>query len=102
MGLRVSVVIHLGYLEVGLTVFNPILLSVRPVIKQHPSSTNSMIRPVMDRAAVIIRLRAIDMSSRGSIIELARLNMGHVSEAIPLRAALRVQRVGVIVGEAGE
>lgn len=86
----------------GLTVFNPILLCVRPVIEQHPPSTNSMVRPVMNRAAVIICLRTIDMSSRGAIVELARLNVGHVTEAIPLRAALRVQRVGVIVGEAGE
>lgn len=51
---------------------------------------------------MIIRLRAIDVSTRGAIIELTSLNMGHVSETIPLGAALRVQRVGVIVCEARE
>lgn len=74
----------------GLTIFNPILLCVRPVIKQHPSSANTMVRPVVDRATVLIRLRAIDVGPRGAVIELPRLDEGNVSEAIPLCAALRV------------
>lgn len=84
-----------------LTVFNPILLCVRPVIKQHPSSANTMVRPVVDGAAVLVRLRAIDLGSRGAIVEVTRLDVGHVPEPVPLRAALRVQRVDVIVGVTG-
>lgn len=74
----------------GLTVFYPILLCVRPVIKQHPPSANTMVRPVVDRAAVLIRLHTIDVGSRGAVIELPRLDEGNVSEAVPLCAALRV------------
>lgn len=59
--------------DCGLTIFNPILLCIRPVIEKHPSATNTVVRPVVDRAAVLIRLRAIDVGPRGAVIELARL-----------------------------
>lgn len=55
----------------------------------------------MDRTAVLIRFLTIDMGSRGAVIELSRLDEGDVPEAVPLRAALRVQRVGIIVGVTG-
>lgn len=44
----------------------------------------------MDRTAVLVRLRAIDVGSRGAVIEVTRLDVGHVPEPVPLRATLRV------------
>lgn len=46
---------------------------------------------------MLIRLHAIDVSSCGAVVELARLDEGNVSEAVPLCTALRVQRVDVVV-----
>lgn len=60
-----------------------------------------MIRPVVDRAAVLVRFRAINVHSGGAVVELPCLNKGDVSESIPLRTALRVQRVDIVVHETG-
>jgi len=44
---------------------------------------------------------AIDVGARAAVVELPRGDVRDVPEAVPLRAALRVECVEVVVGEAG-
>jgi len=51
-------------------------------------------------AAFQVGLRADDVLAFGVVVEGARRDVGEVPEAVPLRAALGVQGVEVVVGDA--
>jgi hypothetical protein len=44
---------------------------------------------------------AVDVGARAAVVELPRGDVRDVAEAVPLCAALGVERVEVVVGEAG-
>ena len=57
-----------------------------------------MLRPIVD-AVLLARIRPYEIIAFGEVVEVFALRMGSVSESIPLRAALRVERVFVVVRE---
>lgn len=80
------------------TIFNPIGLRVAPVIEQHTPATNAMVAPMVDRALMLILVWSVNVRASGTVVELALLEEGDVSEPVPLCAALGVEDIDVVVG----
>lgn len=55
-----------------------------------------MLRPIVD-AVLLTRIRPYEIIALGEVVEVFALRMGSMSEPIPLRAALRVESVLVVV-----
>ena len=57
-----------------------------------------MLRPIVD-AVLLARIRPHEIIAFGEVVEVFALRMGSMSESIPLRPALRVESVFVVVCE---
>lgn len=71
-----------------LTINDPILIGIRPVIDQNAPANNAMFSPVMNAAFLWIRSFSLDILSLRAIVEGLGGEMRYVSEAVPLSSRL--------------
>lgn len=77
-------------------------LGVAAVVEQDGAAGEAVRGPVVDAAFVVVGdALAVEVAGLAAVVEGLRGHVGHVPEAVPLGAGLRVHGVEIVVGDGG-
>jgi hypothetical protein len=82
---------------VKITISDPLLIGISPIINQDPLSNNPMRSPMMDTAFVRILFLSLYIGAFRTVIKCLGWDVGNVPKSIPLGPRLSVELVFIIV-----